>query len=143
MSSADALIKQLDLAPHPEGGWYRQTWIALADEGKRPVGTCIYFLLKAGESSRWHRVDAVEIWHYYAGAPLILSMAQTKAGPACDYQLGPDLAASQAPQLIVPTHHWQAARSTGDYTLVGCTVSPAFRFEGFEMMDQGVEIPYD
>ena len=142
MSTADALIKQLDLTPHPEGGWYRQTWIAEANAGERPAGTCIYFLLKAGESSRWHRVDAVEIWHYYAGAPLILSMAQTEAGPARDRHLGPDLAAGEAPQLIVPTQHWQAARSTGDYTLVGCTVSPGFNFDGFEMMDVGVEIPY-
>ncbi|KPU84608.1 cupin [Marinosulfonomonas sp. PRT-SC04] len=142
MTTADAMIKQLDLTPHPEGGWYRQTWIADAEDGNRPAGTCIYFLLKAGESSRWHRVDAVEIWHYYAGAPLILSMAETEAGPARDLRLGPDLTAGEAPQLIVPPHHWQAARSTGDYTLVGCTVSPAFQFDGFEMMPQGVEIPY-
>lgn len=143
MTTADALIKQLNLAPHPEGGWYRQTWIAEAENGGRPAGTCIYFLLKAGESSRWHRVDAVEIWHYYAGAPLVLSMAKTAAGPARDQLLGPNLIGGEAPQLIVPTHHWQAARSTGDYTLVGCTVSPAFQFDGFEMMDQGVEIPYE
>lgn len=142
MTTADALIKQLDLAPHPEGGWYRQTWIADTAQGTRTAGTCIYFLLKAGESSRWHRVDAVEIWHYYAGAPLILSMAETEAGPAIDHPLGPDLFGGEAPQLIVPPHHWQAARSTGDYTLVGCTVSPGFQFEGFEMMDQGVDIPY-
>ena len=142
MSTADTLIKQLDLAPHPEGGWYRQTWIADAENGERAAGTCIYFLLKSGESSRWHRVDAVEIWHYYAGAPLILSMAQTASGPAQDFSLGPDLINGQAPQLIVPTQHWQAARSTGDYTLVGCTVSPGFRFEGFEMMEPGAEIPY-
>jgi predicted cupin superfamily sugar epimerase len=141
-NQSDQLIRQLNLAPHPEGGHYRQTWIADADDGQRPAGTCIYFLLKAGEVSRWHRVDAVEIWHFYAGAPLILSMAETEAGPARDYTLGPDVLGGEAPQLIVPTHHWQAARSTGDYTLVGCTVSPAFHFDGFEMMDEGAEIPY-
>lgn len=141
--SADRIIKQLRLAPHPEGGHYRQTWIASSVAGARPEGTCIYFLLKAGEISRWHRVDATEIWHYYAGAPLILSMAKTKAGPAHDFRLGPDVMAGDAPQLIVPTHHWQAARSTGAYTLVGCTVSPAFQFEGFEMMDAGAVIPYE
>lgn len=141
MSTADALIAQLDLAPHPEGGHYRQTWVANAANGQRPAGTCIYFLLKAGESSRWHRVDAVEIWHYYAGAPLILSMAETVSGPACDHLLGPDVLGNQAPQLVVPTHHWQAARSTGEYTLVGCTVSPGFDFNGFEMLDDGCDIP--
>lgn len=143
MAQADALIAHLGLLPHPEGGHYKQTWIAETAGGTRPVGTCIYFLLKAGESSRWHRVDAVEIWHYYAGAPLILSMAATESGPARDHLLGPDLLGNEAPQLIVPTHHWQAARSTGDYTLVGCTVSPGFNFDGFEMMPQGVEIPYE
>lgn len=135
------IIQKLNLSPHPEGGHYRQTWIADATDGNRPDGTAILFLLKAGEASRWHRIDAVEIWHFYAGAPLTLSMAKTKAGPARDYTLGPDVLNGQAPQLIVPTRHWQAARSTGAYTLVGCTVSPAFRFEGFEMADADFEIP--
>ncbi len=139
--TADRIIQQLNLSPHPEGGHYRQTWIADAADGSRPDGTAILFLLKAGEVSRWHRIDAVEIWHFYAGAPLTLSMAETDAGPARDYILGPDVLNGQSPQLIVPTHHWQAARSTGDYTLVGCTVSPAFRFEGFEMAHEGFEIP--
>ena len=139
--TADRIIQQLNLSPHPEGGYYRQTWIAKANEGTRPDGTAILFLLKAGEVSRWHRIDAVEIWHFYAGAPLILSMAATESGPARDYTLGPEVLNGQSPQLIVPTHHWQAARSTGDYTLVGCTVSPAFRFEGFEMAEEGFDIP--
>ena len=141
MTTAERIISKLNLAPHPEGGHYRQTWIADAIEGTRPEGTAILFLLKAGEVSRWHRIDAVEIWHYYAGAPLTLGMAETESGPARDYTLGPDVLNGQSPQLIVPPHHWQAARSTGDYTLVGCTVSPAFRFEGFEMADEGFEIP--
>jgi len=141
-NTADHIIHKLSLSPHPEGGHYRQTWIADAKDGLRADGTCIYFLLKSGEISRWHRIDAVEIWHYYAGAPLILSMAEAKTGPACDYTLGPDVLNGQSPQLVVPEHHWQSARSSGEYTLVGCSVSPAFRFEGFEMMSEDAEIPY-
>ncbi|WP_299924793.1 cupin domain-containing protein [uncultured Pelagimonas sp.] len=138
--TADEIIAQLQLAPHPEGGHYRQTWIANAADGERPAGTCIYFLLKSGESSHWHRVDAVEIWHYYAGAPLILSMADTDTGPRKDHVLGPDLLAGQNPQLIVPKDHWQAARTTGDWTLVGCTVSPAFQFAGFDLAPPDFDI---
>jgi hypothetical protein len=138
--TADEIIARLGLAPHPEGGHYRQTWVAEADGG-RPAGTCIYFLLAAGERSHWHRVDAAEIWHFYGGAPLVLSMAASSDGPAEDHRLGPDLAAGEAPQIVVPAHHWQAARSTGDWTLVGCTVSPGFRFEGFELAAEGFEIP--
>lgn len=138
--TADEIIAQLQLAPHPEGGHYRQTWIAHAGDGERPAGTCIYFLLKSGESSHWHRVDAVEIWHYYAGAPLILSMADTDTGPRKDHVLGPDLLAGQNPQLIVPKDHWQAARTTGDWTLVGCTVSPAFQFAGFDLAPPDFDI---
>ncbi|WP_066710680.1 cupin domain-containing protein [Celeribacter ethanolicus] len=137
---ADEIIAHLNLAPHPEGGHYRQTWIANADAGNRPTGTCIYFLLKAGEHSHWHRVDATEIWHYYAGAPLILSLAETEAGPARDLMLGAELGAGETPQLIVPEAHWQAARTTGAWTLVGCTVSPGFRFEGFELAAPGFDI---
>ncbi len=138
--TADEIIAQLQLAPHPEGGHYRQTWIADAADGERPAGTCIYFLLKSGESSHWHRVDAVEIWHYYAGAPLILSIAETDTGSRKDNVLGPDLLAGQNPQLIVPKGHWQAARTTGDWTLVGCTVSPAFQFAGFDLASPGFDI---
>ncbi|MGR3452716.1 cupin domain-containing protein [Pseudooceanicola sp.] len=141
--TADEIIAHLNLAPHPEGGHYRQTWVAEAEDGTRPAGTCIYFLLKAGEASHWHRVDATEIWHHYAGAPLILSLSASDAGPALEHRLGPDLAAGEAPQVIVPPHHWQAARSTGDWTLVGCTVSPGFRFEGFTLAEPGFDIPTD
>jgi len=138
---AEALIERLGLAPHPEGGWYRQTWIAEAAEGERAAGTCIYFLLREGERSHWHRVDAAEIWHFYAGAPLLLSMAESAEGPAREHVLGTDFEAGQAPQLIVPPHWWQAAVSEGDWTLVGCTVSPGFRFEGFELAEAGFDIP--
>jgi len=135
---ADAIIKHLDLQPHPEGGWYRQTHI---DDAKpRAHGTCIYFLLKAGESSHWHTVDATEIWHYYAGAPLILSLSETDAGPASEHLLTPDLTKG-VPQLIVPIYHWQKAKSTGAFTLVGCTVSPGFSFDGFTLAAPGFAIP--
>lgn len=139
--TAEEIIGLLGLVPHPEGGHYRQTWIAGADDGMRPAGTCIYFLLGADERSHWHRVDAVEIWHFYAGAPLELSMAQTEVGPKEVHVLGPDLGAGARPQLIVPEGHWQAARSLCDWTLVGCTVSPGFRFEGFELAAPGFDIP--
>lgn len=136
--TADQIITRLGLQQHPEGGWYKETWRA-ENEG-RPAGTCIYFLLKGGERSHWHRVDATEIWLYHAGAPLVLSMAATDQGPALEHLLTPDLS-SGAPQLIVPEGHWQAARSTGDYTLASCTVSPGFQFEGFELAAPGFDIP--
>ena len=136
--TAQDIIARLALAPHPEGGHYRETW--RADNPGRPSGTCIYFLLAAGERSHWHRVDATEIWLYHAGAPLTLSLAETEAGPARDHLLTPDLEAG-APQLIAPANHWQAARSTGDWTLVSCTVSPGFDFDGFTLAPPGMEIP--
>lgn len=136
--TADEIISKLALQPHPEGGWYRQTWADGAEP--RANGTCIYFLLKAGETSHWHKVDAAEIWHYYAGAPLVLSLSDSDEGPARDHLLTPDLERG-APQLIVPPHYWQAARTTGDWTLVGCTVSPGFQFEGFELAAPGFDIP--
>ena len=135
--TADDIIAHLNLAPHPEGGFYRQTWVA--ENQGRPVGTCIYFLLKAGEASHWHKVDATEIWLYHAGAPLILSLSATDHGPATDHLLTPDLTKG-APQIIVPENHWQAARTTGDYTLVSCTVSPGFDFAGFTLAPPGFDI---
>ncbi|MCA0872011.1 cupin domain-containing protein [Seohaeicola saemankumensis] len=138
--TAEQIIERLGLQRHPEGGWYRQTWVETPGGAQRPSGTCIYFLLKAGERSHWHRVDAAEIWLYHAGAPLILSLAETEAGPAVDHLLTPDLETG-APQIIVPAHHWQAARSTGDFTLVSCTVSPGFSFDGFELAPAGFDIP--
>lgn len=140
MTEAQRLIAALGLEPHPEGGWYRQTWVDDSSPG-RPSGTAIHFLLQAGERSHWHRVDATEIWHWHAGAPLILSLAETTEGPARDIRLGPDVLAGDAPQVIVPAHHWQAAAPTGDWTLVSCTVSPGFRFEGFTLAPPGFDIP--
>lgn len=128
---ADEIIELLGLEPHPEGGHYRQTWNG--EEQPRASGTCIYFLLKAGETSHWHRVDATEIWHYYAGAPVHLSVSSSDDGPAEKIVLGPALAEGERPQGIVPKDAWQSAKSTGDWSLVGCTVSPGFEFEGFEL----------
>lgn len=139
--TADDVITALALAPHPEGGHYRQTWVAEARADERPAGTCIYFLLRACEESRWHRVDAAEVWHFYAGAPLVLSLTPTLEGPAEERRLGPDLASGEAPQMIVPEGWWQAARTTGPWTLAGCTVSPGFRFEGFELAPPGLDVP--
>lgn len=140
--TAEEIITKLQLMPHPEGGWYRQTWVAPCDQRSesRPTGTCIYFLLREGEASHWHRVDATEIWLFHAGAPLILSLAENTSGPAQDHLLTPDLTQGQ-PQIIVPQGHWQAARTTGAYTLVSCTVSPGFQFQGFELAEPGFEIP--
>ena len=139
--TADDIIAQFALEQHPEGGWYRQTWIAEAAAGARPSGTAILYLLKAGERSHWHRVDATEIWHFHLGAPLELRLAATLSGPASRVRLGTALQNGEAPQAIVPAHHWQAARSLGAWTLVGCTVSPGFRFHGFELAPLDVEIP--
>lgn len=138
--TADEILATLGLAPHPEGGWYRETWRAPGDG--RPSGTAILFLLKAGERSHWHRVDATEIWHFHAGAPLVLRIAEIAEGPARPHRLGTDLV-TERPQIIVPPGHWQAAESTGDWTLVSCTVSPGFTFEGFELAPPGLEIPGD
>mmetsp|Transcript_11759 Transcript_11759/g.18913 ORF Transcript_11759/g.18913 Transcript_11759/m.18913 type:complete len:139 (-) Transcript_11759:1124-1540(-) len=136
--NAQEIIDRLNLKPHPEGGHYRQTWGA--DNDGRPTGTCIYFLLGKGEASHWHKVDATEIWLFHAGDPLILSLSEGDAGPATDHLLTPDLTKG-APQIIVPEGHWQAARSTGDWTLVSCTVSPGFQFDGFTLAPPGFDIP--
>ncbi|WP_415920425.1 cupin domain-containing protein [Tateyamaria sp. SN6-1] len=137
MTAAD-IIARLNLTPHPEGGHYRQTWVA--ENAGRPTGTCIYFLLAEGEASHWHKVDATEIWLYHAGAPLTLSLSAADEGPAVDHLLTPDLDTG-APQIIVPEGHWQAARSTGAWTLVSCTVSPGFQFDGFTLAEPGFTIP--
>jgi hypothetical protein len=129
--TADEIIEALGLHPHPEGGHYRETWRHVADEG-RGAGTAIYHLLKAGEFSHWHRVDAAEVWHFYAGAPLELSTYLVGL-PVERRRLGQHLTRGERPQLIVDPGVWQAARSLGDWTLVGCTVSPAFEFEHFEL----------
>jgi hypothetical protein len=130
---ADEIIRLLDLQPHPEGGHYGETWRAPATTGGRPVSTAIYFLLRAGERSHWHRVDADEVWHHYSGAPLTLSIADDERGPVRDAVLGSDLAAGERPQLVVPAGAWQAAEPLGPWVLVGCTVAPGFEFAHFEL----------
>lgn len=134
---AAALIAALGLEPHPEGGHYRETYRHAPAEGGRGAVTAIYYLLRAGERSAWHRVtDAVEIWHHHAGAPLRLSVAEAGRETA-EFRLGPDVAAGEHPQAVVPAGAWQAAESLGAWTLVGCTVAPAFLFDSFEMAPPG------
>ncbi len=131
LSAAD-IIARLSLQPHPEGGYFRETFRDTSrTEDGRSVSTAIYFLLARGESSHWHRIDAVEIWHYYAGSALTLRIADAQGERTI--VLGPDLAAGEMLQAIVPPNAWQAAASTGDWTLVGCTVAPGFDFATFEL----------
>ena len=132
MTAAD-IIARLELKPHPEGGYYRETFRdARSDARGRARSTAIYYLLGRGDRSQWHRIDAVEIWHYYAGAALTLQIANEGCTPHT-IALGPDVAAGQRPQAIVPAGAWQAAETTGDWTLVGCTVAPGFEFASFEL----------
>jgi uncharacterized protein len=135
--AASELIRLLGLKPHPEGGHFRETFrdsrqVDGQRNGSRAASTAIYFLLARGERSHWHRIDAVEIWHWYAGALLALDIAQP-GGAVERVLLGADLVAGERPQAIVPAHAWQAAQSLGEWTLVGCTVAPGFEFAGFEL----------
>ena len=135
--SAGEVVKLLEMEPHPEGGFYRETFRdSRCDETGRAASTAIYYLLPGGAVSAWHRVDAVEIWHWYAGGPLVLSLSETE-GTRKDITLGPDLAGGERPQGVVPRHAWQSAKSLGPWTLVGCTVAPGFEFSGFEMAPEG------
>jgi len=133
--SPDEIIVRLGMAPHPEGGHFVETFRDAKTIDGRPASTAIYFLLKEGESSHWHRVDATEIWHYHAGDPLKLSIAQDDK--AIDITLGADLARGEHPQGVVPAGAWQAAAPLGAWTLVGCTVAPGFQFETFELAPKG------
>ena len=132
MSNAKEIIDKLKLQPHPEGGWYRETWRAAAKDGERAAGTAIFYLLEADQRSHWHRVDAAEIWHYYAGAPLRLSISED-GETVNEALLGGDIMREETPQAIVPPNAWQSAASAGAWTLVGCTVSPGFEFDKFEL----------
>lgn len=131
--TAQAIIERLGLAPHPEGGWFRETWRAPAEPGARAAGTAIHFLLEAGQSSHWHRVDAAEIWLWHAGSPLTLSLADGAEGPVRTVRIGGDVLAGESPQAVVPAHAWQAAVPEGGWTLVSCVVAPGFDFAGFEL----------
>jgi len=131
-TSAAEIIARLELKPHPEGGYYRETFRdSRTDANGRARSTAIYFLLARGARSHWHRIDAVELWHYYAGDALTLKIADDDG--QWSFRLGADLAAGEQPQAIVPPHTWQSAESTGDWTLVGCTVAPGFDFAKFEL----------
>lgn len=136
--SAAEVIALLHLKPHPEGGHFRETFRdELKGDERRAASTAIYFLLARGQRSRWHRIDAVEMWHYYAGAPLSLQVATHGTAAITRWTLGPDLTAGARPQVIVPTQAWQSAESLGDWSLAGCTVAPAFEFAGFEVAPAG------
>ena len=126
------IIETLGMAPHPEGGHYVQTFRDEAGTDGRPRSTAIYFLLQAGEVSHWHRINAVEVWLWHAGAPLVLSISEN-GEDARAHHLGPEILAGQRPQAVVPEQAWQAAESLGAWTLVSCTVAPGFEFSGFEL----------
>ncbi|EAU40813.1 hypothetical protein FP2506_18034 [Fulvimarina pelagi HTCC2506] len=129
-----AIIETLAMERHPEGGWFREIFRdENADEAGRARSTAIYYLLEAGETSEWHRVtDAAEVWHFYRGTPLVLTVSPDGHDAYAHY-LGPEIERNQRPQLVVPTNWWQTATSLGAYTLVGCTVAPGFTFDSFEM----------
>ena len=135
-ASAQQIIERLGLIPHPEGGHFAETYRHSGTEGARGDQTAIYYLLKAGERSHWHRVDAVEIWHWYAGSALDLGISEDGIASRVE-RLGNDLLADEKPQIVIPANAWQSAASCGDWTLVGCTVAPAFEFEGFELAAPG------
>ena len=138
--TAAEIIAQLDLKPHPEGGYFRETFRdSNTDANGRSCSTAIYFLLARGERSHWHRIDAVEVWHFYAGDPLTLRIADESGMRSIT--LGDELLAGAQPQAIVPPHAWQAAETTGDWTLVGCTVAPGFDFSMFELAPKDWEPP--
>lgn len=140
MSEARALIERLQLTPHPEGGWYRETWRAPSENGARASATAIHFLLEADQSSHWHKVDAAEIWLWHAGDPLELSLAENDDGPVTKVTLGSDIAAGMQVQHVIEPHHWQAARPARQdrgFVLVSCIVSPGFEFSGFELAEEG------
>ncbi len=141
MAAMDAreVIDRFGLVPHPEGGWYRETWRDLPADGGRGAGSAIYFLLDAHERSHWHRVDAAETWHHYAGGPLELAIVEDDDASLLVLSSDPQAArdGEAEPQIVVPARAWQAARPVAGWVLVGCTVSPAFDFSGFELADEG------
>ena len=133
--TAAEIVEMLGMERHPEGGWFVETFRDPAQTNGRSAGTAIYYLLEAGERSHWHKVDAAEIWHFYAGAPLELAVSDDKTVTL--HVLGNDLASGARPQIVVPAGMWQSAHSSGAWTLVGCTVAPGFEFSGFEMAPIG------
>jgi predicted cupin superfamily sugar epimerase len=135
--TATAIIDMLGLRPHPEGGHFTETFRDAPGSDGRAASTAIYFLLARGERSHWHRVDASEAWHFYAGDPLTLEIAEIDSVRPREVVLGNDLEAGARPQFVVPAGHWQAAQTQGAWSLVGCTVAPGFEFSGFELAAPG------
>ena len=134
---ARALIERLQLQPHPEGGWYRETWRADAPEGARAGATAIHFLLEQGQASHWHTVDAAEIWLWHAGSSLLLSRAPGDDEPVETVRLGGNVLGGEVPQYIIAPGHWQAAEADRGWTLVSCVVAPGFEFSGFVLAEAG------
>ena len=130
---AEGVIERLGLRPHPEGGWYRETWRGPTGDNGRAIGTAIHFLLEAGQASHWHRVDATEIWLWHAGSPLVLALAEDEKAEAETMRLGPEVLDGERPQQVVPTGCWQAARAGEGWALVSCVVVPGFEFSGFTL----------
>ncbi|MEO8438167.1 MAG: cupin domain-containing protein [Chloroflexota bacterium] len=139
MTDARAVIDALGMRPHPEGGWYLETWRAPAADGIRPSSSAILYLLEAGDRSHWHRVDAAEVWQYSAGEPLEVRVFTGEGAAVAVHRLGPAVTAGETVQVVIPTDAWQTARPLGAWTLVGCIVAPAFEFEGFELAPEGWE----
>jgi predicted cupin superfamily sugar epimerase len=135
--TVDEIIAHLNLGPHPEGGYFRETFRDPKGHGERSHSTAILYLLPAGEISRWHKVDAAELWHWYGGAPLLLETQEADVRQSVT--LGPDWLKGQHPHALVPPHVWQSARSLGAWTLTGCTVAPGFDFAGFELAPDDFE----
>jgi uncharacterized protein len=136
VSSAEAIIARLGMEPHPEGGHFVETFRDRPAGGGRGALTCIHFLLRAGEVSHWHRIDAVEVWHFAAGEPLELALS-ADGRTARRHRLGPDVLAGARPHLVIPPGCWQSARPLGAWALASCIVAPAFEFAGFELAPPG------
>jgi predicted cupin superfamily sugar epimerase len=139
-AEAAALIEALGLAPHPEGGWYRETWRSAAEPGARASGTAIYFLLEKGQRSHWHRVDADELWLWHAGSPLDVRVEQEN-GAVQKFALGGDVEGGYQPQCLVPANRWQSTEALISWALVSCVVVPGFDFAGFELAPPGWNPP--
>ena len=137
MTMAAALIEALALAPHPEGGWYRETWRAEATPGERASATAILFLLEEGQRSHWHKVDAAELWLFHAGSAIRLETAAEESGPVRGTRLGDDVLAGETPQFVIPPGEWQTATADRGWALVSCIVSPGFEFAGFTLAAEG------
>ena len=139
--TADELIQALDLIPHPEGGWYRETWRAEAAEGERPAASAVYYVIQPGQRSQWNRVDAHEMWLWHAGDPVDLGIAESDSRPSRTVRLGGRVTEGEHPQLIIPTGYWQSAEPApggeNGYSLISCIVAPAFEFSGYELAEPG------